>query len=81
MKNKQWLVLGLCAVGAIGLFAALTGRLGGNIGWLLILLCPLSHIFMMGGHGHQHQQSTTPAPAEDEEKDRSTPAARGQSCH
>jgi hypothetical protein len=24
--------------------------------WLLLLLCPLMHIFMHGGHGHDHDE-------------------------
>ncbi|MGI9951757.1 DUF2933 domain-containing protein [Moorellaceae bacterium AZ2] len=29
---------------------------GGSWAWLLFLLCPLMHLFMMGGHNHSECQ-------------------------
>jgi len=58
--NRSWLMT-LCVVGMGALFIlpSLGISIGSFLGFLLILLCPLSHFLMMrgahrshGGHGH-----------------------------
>ncbi len=58
--NRSWLMT-LCVVGLGALFIlpTLGISIGTLLGFALILLCPLSHLFMMrGGHGdhggHDH---------------------------
>ncbi|MCL4440052.1 MAG: DUF2933 domain-containing protein [Firmicutes bacterium] len=50
---SHWLMLACCLVMVGAVFLA--GGLGGKGGWswMLVLLCPLAHLFMMRG-GHQH---------------------------
>ena len=54
--------LGLLVLGGIGLFFLLSehrAHVLGALPWLLILACPLMHLFMHrghGGHGHSHGQ-------------------------
>ncbi|SCZ08467.1 DUF2933 domain-containing protein [Microvirga guangxiensis] len=44
------------AVAALGvyLFATHTGHILAALPYLLLLACPLMHLFMHGGHGHHH---------------------------
>jgi hypothetical protein len=58
--NRSWLMT-LCVVGlgALLILPSLGISIGSLFGFLLILLCPLMHLFMMrGGHaghgGHDH---------------------------
>lgn len=58
--NRSWLMT-LCVVGlgALLILPSLGISIGTLLGFLLILLCPLMHLFMMrgghGGHGgHDH---------------------------
>ena len=52
--------IGLVVIGAIAGYFLLTEHLAHVIGalpWLLLLACPLMHVFMHhghGGHGHHH---------------------------
>ena len=70
--SRTWLMT-LCVVG-MGAFLILPVMgisIGSLFGFLLILLCPLSHFLMMrgghGGHGHAHGSAEkapeTPPPA------------------
>ncbi|HSB68465.1 MAG TPA: DUF2933 domain-containing protein [Candidatus Methylomirabilis sp.] len=63
--NRSWLMT-LCVVGMGALFflPALGISIGSLFAFLLILLCPLSHLLMMrgahGGHGGHHHGGSTP---------------------
>lgn len=49
-----WVVtLALAALG-VYLFATHTGHILAALPYLLLLTCPLMHLFMHGGHGHRH---------------------------
>ncbi len=58
--NRSWLLtLCLVGLGALLILPSLGVGVGSLFGFLLILLCPLSHLLMMrgghGGHGgHDH---------------------------
>ena len=68
MKGSHSWLMGLCVVGmgAFLVLPALGIGLGSVLPFLLILLCPLSHILMMRqgqGCGHDHgPEASTPAP-------------------
>lgn len=49
--------IGLLVIGAVAAYFLLTEHLAhvaGALPFLLILACPLMHMFMHGGHGHRH---------------------------
>ncbi|MBJ6126861.1 DUF2933 domain-containing protein [Microvirga splendida] len=49
-----WVItLALAALG-VYLFMAHTGHVLAALPYLLLLACPLMHLFMHGGHGHRH---------------------------
>ena len=47
-----WAFVGFAAIAAFFLVAEHTAHVIGWLPWLLLLACPLMHIFMHGGHGH-----------------------------
>jgi hypothetical protein len=68
--SRSWMVLCVVGMGAFLVLPALGIALGSVLPFLLILLCPLSHILMMRqgqgcGHGHGSEVST-PARTPDE---------------
>jgi len=64
---RRWLAIGLCAVGLAAVVFGLIPRFG--FGWLIVLLCPLSHLLMMGSHGRPDNAHGRGAPP------------RGTLCH
>lgn len=61
--------IGLLVIGGVAAYFLLTEHLAHVVGalpFLLLLACPLMHVFMHGGHGHQHghNHSETPHTAE-----------------
>ncbi|MEW8958955.1 DUF2933 domain-containing protein [Neomoorella humiferrea] len=73
-KHGLLMLLG-CGLMIVAVFFLLTrgaaasdGTAGGSWAWLLFLLCPLMHLFMMGGHNHgecQHGEQKDPGKSED----------------
>jgi hypothetical protein len=64
--NRSWLMaLCLVGLGALLILPSLGIGIGTIFGFLLVLLCPLSHFFMMrGGHGGHAGAHHGPAPAD-----------------
>ncbi|MCW2319309.1 hypothetical protein M2322_004884 [Rhodoblastus acidophilus] len=55
-----WALCAFLAIGAFYLVTEHTAHLFGALPYLLLLACPLMHLFMHGGHGgHQHGKSET----------------------
>lgn len=51
--------IGFVVIGAVAAYYLLTEHLAHVVGalpYLILLACPLMHVFMHGGHGHQHGQ-------------------------
>lgn len=49
--------IGLLVIGAVAAYYLLTGHLAhvmGALPYLLLLACPVMHLFMHRGHGHHH---------------------------
>jgi hypothetical protein len=65
--NESWLFsrTGIVTIGALAILALLvysghSAHLLGYLPFLLLLACPLMHIFMHGGHGHsEHRRGPT----------------------
>lgn len=52
-RSKSGIVLlGFLAIAAFFLLTEHTAHVFGVLPWLLLLACPLMHLFMHGGHGH-----------------------------
>ena len=50
-----WLALvGFAAIAVVLLWREHEAHLLGALPWLLVLACPLMHVFMHHGHGHRH---------------------------
>jgi hypothetical protein len=64
---KHPLGMALCCIVPILLILglSLSGKLGGWGYYLIFLLCPLMHIFMMPHHGHGNHDNNTDAKAGD----------------
>lgn len=63
--NTNWIWLGFILVAGFFLLTEHRAHLLGWLPWLILLACPLLHIFMHGGHGahrddaagrHQHEE-------------------------
>ncbi len=66
--SRSWLTtLCVVGVGAVFILPALGIGIGSLFSFLLILACPLMHLFMMRGHGghsgHDHGASAPERPA------------------
>ena len=57
-----WLVL--AAIAAWFLWTEHRAHLFGALPWLVLLACPLMHVFMHRGHHGHHGHGGTPTPAE-----------------
>lgn len=67
-----WAFIGFAAIAAFFLIAEHTAHLSGWLPWLLLLACPLMHIFGHGHGGHKHDKP------DDGEK---APGNDGKSAH
>ena len=57
MSTSSRLALGACVFGAIAMFFLWEehrAHILGAIPYVLLLMCPLMHLFMHHGHGHHH---------------------------
>ena len=50
----RWVFWGFMAVGAFFVLTEHTAHVLGILPYLLVLACPLMHLFMHHGHGHEH---------------------------
>ena len=54
-SRGSWVLLGFLAVAGYFLLTEHTAHVLGALPWLLLLACPLMHLFMHHGHGgHRH---------------------------
>lgn len=51
-RRAKWVWIGFAAVAAVFLWTEHRAHLLGVLPFLLLLACPLMHLFMHGGHGH-----------------------------
>ena len=70
-SRRKWALAGFLAVAAFFLWTEHRAHLLGVLPYLLILACPLMHIFHHGGHGHGHHR---PRGTEDTDRKRQGPA-------
>jgi hypothetical protein len=62
-SRAKWVLLGFLAVGAFFLLSEHQLHLLGVLPFLLLLACPLMHLFMHGGHGsHGNHREHTSGP-------------------
>jgi hypothetical protein len=62
-KSFKWVLCGLLVVAAFFLFTEHRAHLFGILPYLLLLSCPLMHVFMHHGHGgHRHHDSREQGP-------------------
>jgi hypothetical protein len=71
--RAKWVFIGFLFIAAYFLVtehrAHLSGWLSSYGIWLLVLACPLMHLFMHGGHGHKsHESSNAPNKSTKENK-------------
>ena len=63
MGKMSWIMMAGCALMLIGVFLlpALGVKLGGVVPLLIVLMCPLSHLLMMGmmSKSHDHEEHRT----------------------
>ena len=65
-SRSKWVLAGFLLVAAYFLWAGHQAHLMGALPYLLLLACPLMHLFHHGhgGHGHRHGQPAHSAPHE-----------------
>ena len=67
--------VGVASIVALAVIAGLLvtehrAHVWGLVPWLLLLACPVVHVFVHGGHGHAHAQAadTEPTPPREREE-------------
>lgn len=63
-SRAKWTFAGFLALAVFLLFTEHRAHVLGFLPWLILLACPLMHLFMHGGHDH----GTKPKSAEGDEK-------------
>src|SRR5574338_271246 len=53
-SRTKWAFLGFATIAAFFLFSEHRAHFLGILPWLLLLACPLMHLFHHGGHGRGH---------------------------
>lgn len=53
-KRSHWVFIGFVLVAGFLLFTEHRAHVLGALPYLLLLTCPLMHLFMHHGHGHHH---------------------------
>ncbi len=67
--RAKWVFIGFAAIAAFFLFTEHRAHLFGVLPYLLLLACPLVHLFHHGGHGgHGGHGSAAPDKTEGEKK-------------
>lgn len=61
-SRSRWVLIGFLAVAAFFLFSEHRAHFLGILPYLLVLACPLMHIFHHGHHSHNEGGDTTPKP-------------------
>ena len=56
-SNAKWVLLGFLAIAGFFLLTEHRAHVLGVLPFLLLLACPLMHIFMHRGHGHHQGHS------------------------
>lgn len=51
-SRAKWVFVGFLAISAFFLITEHRAHLYGYLPWLILLACPLMHVFMHRGHGH-----------------------------
>lgn len=51
-SRSTWVMIGFFAIGGYLLWAEHSAHLVPYLPYLILLACPLMHVFMHGGHGH-----------------------------
>jgi hypothetical protein len=62
LARANWVLTAFLAIGAFFLFTEHRAHLLGILPVLLLLACPLLHLFMHGGHGDGHAQHAKDEP-------------------
>ena len=64
-SRAAWIFGILAAAAAVFLLAEHRAHVLGILPWIVVLACPLMHIFMHGGHGHGRHGHESDAPRRD----------------
>jgi hypothetical protein len=56
--RSKWVLIGFLAVAAFFLWTEHRAHLLGALPYLILLACPLMHVFHHGGHGHDHHHDS-----------------------
>ena len=72
-QRSRWVLYGFLTIGGFLLFTEHRAHALGLLPYLLLLACPLMHLFMHHGHGGNHatrtdQPSSGASPAQEERK-------------
>jgi len=65
-SRAKWVFVGFLALAVFLLFTEHRAHVLGFLPWLILLACPLMHLFMHGGHGG-HDHGTKPKSMEGDE--------------